>query len=44
MVMSMAIASIHCDNAITIDDADAIKKSYPSFWDDFVKLGGQIDE
>ena len=28
---------------LTIDGADSVRKSYPRFWDDFVKTGGQCN-
>jgi 3-phosphoshikimate 1-carboxyvinyltransferase len=37
-----AIASTVLDKNIEIDNRECVKKSYPSFWDHFVKLGGQI--
>ena len=42
IVMSLAIASIRCKNEVTIIGSDAIKKSYPTFFDDFAKLGGDV--
>jgi 3-phosphoshikimate 1-carboxyvinyltransferase len=44
IAMALAIASIKCTEPIIIKDADCVKKSYPDFWDDFKKLGGNIDE
>lgn len=44
IVMSLAIASIRCKNEIVIDEAESVKKSYPHFWDDFEKMGGQIEK
>lgn len=40
IVMSLAIASIKCKNDVTIIGSDAVKKSYPTFFEDFKKLGG----
>ncbi|MBE5997465.1 MAG: 3-phosphoshikimate 1-carboxyvinyltransferase, partial [Lachnospiraceae bacterium] len=40
IVMSAAIASIGCRKEVTILGAEAVAKSYPSFWEDFRKLGG----
>lgn len=42
IAMSMAIASMKCEEPITINDADCVKKSYPEFWNHFKKLGGNI--
>jgi len=44
MVMSMAIASICCENPVIIEGAAAVNKSYPHFFDDFTKLGGDAVE
>jgi len=46
IAMSAAIASIICDGAVSIRDAQAVNKSYPRFWQDFASLGGEyvIDE
>ena len=44
IAMTLAIASIRCKNEIIIDEAESVKKSYPHFWDDFEKMGGQIEK
>ena len=43
--MAMALASISpaIEGRLTIDGADSVRKSYPRFWDDFVKTGGQCN-
>lgn len=41
VVMSMAIASIVSEGPIIIEGAEAVNKSYPSFFDDFQELGGE---
>lgn len=43
IVMSMAIAGITSDGAIVIKNAEAVSKSYPSFFEDFNTLGGKAD-
>lgn len=43
IVMMATIASIRCTSAVIIEDADAIQKSYPHFFDDFKKLGGILE-
>lgn len=40
VVMSAAIASCICKDKVEIIGAEAVKKSYPRFFDDFKKLGG----
>lgn len=43
IAMAMAVASIRCEEPITIKDSYVVNKSYPNFWEDFVKLGGVIE-
>lgn len=43
IAMSLAVASTVCDSPLEIENAGCVKKSYPHFWSDFVKLGGDID-
>lgn len=43
IVMAMAIASAVCRNEIVIRDAEAVNKSYPGFFQDFHRLGGNAD-
>lgn len=42
IAMAIAIASIRAIGPVTIIDAEAVQKSYPTFFDDFKKLGGMI--
>ncbi len=42
IAMSGAIAAIVSREPVIIENAKAINKSYPSFFDDFKKVGGQI--
>lgn len=44
IAMALAISSVRCKMPVIIKGSDAVNKSYPGFWKDFVKLGGQIDE
>lgn len=44
IAMAMAVASIRCKNPVVINGAESVKKSYPGFWNDFRKLGGDINE
>ena len=41
MIMSAAVLSL--DEGGTIDDIDAVDKSYPTFFEDMKKLGGKYD-
>ncbi|NMP37383.1 MAG: hypothetical protein GX051_04565 [Clostridiales bacterium] len=43
MAMAAAVASCACSGAVTIKNAQAVEKSYPSFWEDFKALGGKFD-
>lgn len=43
IAMSAAIASIRCKEQVRILGADAVKKSYPAFFEDFNLLGGHAD-
>ena len=43
IVMSGAIASCLCENPVIIKNAQAVNKSYPTFFEDFKKLGGCIE-
>ena len=43
IAMAAAIASIMCKNPVTIRNAQATAKSYPSFFEDFKNLGGAIN-
>lgn len=42
IAMMAAVAAIGCDNAVTITGAENVRKSYPTFWEDYEALGGQI--
>ncbi len=43
MVMSAAVASVACLQKVYISTADAVKKSYNRFFEDFRMLGGTVD-
>ncbi len=44
IAMALAVASIVCEEDVIIQDAEVVSKSYPTFWEDFVKIGGRISE
>lgn len=44
IAMALAVASIRCQTAVTIQNSDVVMKSYPRFWEDFQQLGGNIIE
>lgn len=43
MVMSCAVAALCSGGEITITNAQAVNKSYPSFFEDFISLGGKCN-
>lgn len=43
IVMSMAVAALACRNPVEISDAECVHKSWPGFFEDFARLGGNID-
>ncbi|MBR0454302.1 MAG: 3-phosphoshikimate 1-carboxyvinyltransferase [Clostridia bacterium] len=42
IAMSAAVAAAVCEGAVEIDGAEAVNKSYPTFWDDASSLGAKI--
>lgn len=42
IVMAAAIAATFCAAPVIITGAEAVKKSYPNFWDEYQRLGGDI--
>ena len=44
IAMSAAIASTVCTEPVTILGAEAVKKSYPHFWEEFFRLGGKYEQ
>ncbi len=44
IAMALAVASIRCTEPLCISNSDAVKKSYPTFFEDFKQLGGKVDE
>ena len=43
IAMSAAIASTVCADPVTILGAECVSKSYPQFWDEFLRLGGNYE-
>lgn len=43
MAMSMAVAALRSEQPICIKDPACVKKSYPQFFEEFVRLGGVVD-
>ena len=44
IAMSAAIAATVCTEPVTILGAEAVKKSYPSFWEEYHRLGGHYEQ
>ena len=42
IAMMAAIAAIRCEAPVTITGAECVKKSYPRFWEDYRRLGGEL--
>lgn len=44
IAMSAAIAATAADGPVTILGAECVTKSYPSFWDEYSRLGGNYEQ
>ncbi len=44
IAMMLAIAATRADGPVTITGAESVRKSYPTFWEDYTRLGGQVEE
>ena len=44
IVMSASIMGVLSENGCIIENAEAVNKSYPNFFDDLIKLGGKVSE
>ena len=44
IAMSAAIASTVCKEDVILLGADCVKKSYPKFWEEFSRLGGNYEQ
>ena len=42
IVMAAAVAAARCGGPVTIRGAEAVNKSYPGFWEDYKRLGGEL--
>jgi 3-phosphoshikimate 1-carboxyvinyltransferase len=40
--MAIAVAALRATGPVQIEKADAVNKSYPSFFDDIEKLGASV--
>ena len=43
IVMAAAVAATAAAAPVTITGAEAVRKSYPSFWEEYKRLGGSFD-
>ena len=43
IVMAASVAATCCENKVIIKNAQAVAKSYPDFFEDYKKLGGNIN-
>lgn len=43
IVMAFSVAGLFAKGKISIDEAESVNKTYPSFFDDFNKLGGKAN-
>lgn len=44
IAMMAAIAATRCQHPVTLLGAECVAKSYPNFWEEYRRLGGQIEE
>lgn len=43
IAMMAAIAATRCRRPVTLLGADCVRKSYPTFWEEYKRLGGKFD-
>lgn len=43
MVMAWAIAALGAEQPVTVRGAEAVRKSYPTFFEEYQRLGGRVD-
>ena len=44
IAMSVSVASVRCSEAVTLTGAEAVSKSYPSFFEDMETLGMRVEK
>ena len=42
IVMSMAVAALMCEEPVEITSAESVQKSWPSFFADYQRIGGDV--
>ncbi len=43
IAMSLAVIAAKCKEPFVLTGADSVQKSYPAFWQDYLKAGGKIE-
>ncbi|GAA4311725.1 3-phosphoshikimate 1-carboxyvinyltransferase [Compostibacter hankyongensis] len=43
IAMACAVAALNADGAVVIEEAEAVNKSYPEFWQHLGAIGGMVD-
>ena len=43
IAMMTAVAATRCENPVILTGAEAVNKSYPSFWEEYARLGGKVE-
>lgn len=43
IAMMAAVAATRCHEKVTVTGAECVKKSYPTFWEDYAALGGELE-
>ena len=43
IAMMAAIAALRCKNEVIIENAEAVNKSYPAFFEDYIRLSGKVE-
>ena len=44
IAMMAAVAATRCEKPVTLTGAESVNKSYPDFWKEYERLGGQVKE
>lgn len=44
VAMSLGVAALRCSSPVAINGADCVDKSYPLFWEDLRRIGGDVVE
>jgi 3-phosphoshikimate 1-carboxyvinyltransferase len=42
--MALAVAALTSENGVTIENAESVSKSFPTFFEKLKEIGGNIDE